>query len=706
MRSESRSCKKLQKSIMLPIIFMILAAALYGQEVKWIQVGPLHNWYLDVGSEPEEGRTGNATGNEQQDGLRWPALYKWQDTMVGKALWIGTTDFNDPVTGETYPYKVVAVGPRSQMIDRQYTFMPEDFKLIGRSNHPLVLVDDIPASDLEFTDRLDDINENLPTDRMILNKVNTSIGITMTRKIYYNSQQYHNQYFIYDYVFKNTGIIDKEGTKVSKKLTGVIFFFQYRYAIGHEAWQLGDYPDEVNWGRNTVNDARNEMPVDPGPPPQWAEDAPPRCLFSWHGKHSALTFDNIGGPFVNTDGHLAAQQFVGVITLHADKEAKDQSDDPYQPTTTMFQGADNALLQYGNGASAQYNQTLMTDRYLAMQAGHPAQGQRHADLVGDGPANEYGNDAGGYVQTQGFGPYDLEPGDSIHIVLAEAVAGISREKGYEVGKTWLEAISGGGSGIYTLPDGSTTSDPDEYKDKWVFTGRDSLFQTFSRAISAYQNNLDTPKPPPPPEFFNVESGGDRIKLTWAKNAEKWPNLKGYNIYRAVNRRDSTDWQLLFTCEKPNLVYEYNDTSAIRGLDYYYYIVSYDDGSTNDIQPGVPLESSLFYTLTSEPAFLRRPAEKGLDNIIVVPNPFDIRAKQFGENAPDRIAFFDLPPVCTIKIYTERGDLIATIEHTDGTGDEFWNSITSSRQVIVSGIYIAHFQTPEGQSATRKIIIIR
>ena len=179
-------------------LFLFLIGPLLAQEVKWIKVGPLHNWYLDAGSEPEEGRTGNATGNEQQDGLRWPALYRWQDTMVGKALWIGTTDYDDPVTGITYPYKVVAVGPRSQMIDRQYTMIPVEMKLIGKYNHPLVLVDELPASDLEYTDRLDEIIENIPTDRMIVNKVHSSIGITMTRKIYYSTQQYHNQYFIYE----------------------------------------------------------------------------------------------------------------------------------------------------------------------------------------------------------------------------------------------------------------------------------------------------------------------------------------------------------------------------------------------------------------------------------------------------------------------------------------------------------------------------
>ena len=69
-------------------------------------------------------------------------------------------------------------------------------------------------------------------------------------------------------------------------------------------------------------------------------------------------------------------------------------------------------------------------------------------------------------------------------------------------------------------------------------------------------------------------------------------------------------------------------------------------------------------------------------------------------------FYNIPGQCTIKIFTERGDLITTIEHTDGSGDEAWNSITDFRQVIVSGLYIAYIETPDGESIHKKFIIIR
>jgi hypothetical protein len=46
------------------------------------------------------------------------------------------------------------------------------------------------------------------------------------------------------------------------------------------------------------------------------------------------------------------------------------------------------------------------------------------------------------------------------------------------------------------------------------------------------------------------------------------------------------------------------------------------------------------------------------------------AMQFS-TTPDKIMFVNLPPVCTIKIYSENGNLVKTILHSDGKSDEQW-----------------------------------
>jgi hypothetical protein len=99
----------------------------------------------------------------------------------------------------------------------------------------------------------------------------------------------------------------------------------------------------------------------------------------------------------------------------------------------------------------------------------------------------------------------------------------------------------------------------------------------------------------------------------------------------------------------------------------------------------------------------------MDSIRVVPNPYNIASnpnllRYVGE--PNQIGFLNIPPICTIKIYTELGQLIKTIQHTNGSGDEYWNLTTSSDQIVVSGVYIVVFQTPQGQTAIKKFVVIR
>ena len=74
---------------------------------------------------------------------------------------------------------------------------------------------------------------------------------------------------------------------------------------------------------------------------------------------------------------------------------------------------------------------------------------------------------------------------------------------------------------------------------------------------------------------------------------------------------------------------------------------------------------------------------------------------------DKLGFLDVPGNCTIKIFTQLGELVETIEHNDGSGDEYWDQTTSSRQVVASGLYIAHItDNDSGETAERKFVIIR
>lgn len=680
------------------------------QEIKWIKIGSLHSWFRSDGGEPEVGRTG--LQSDQQDGLRWPAQYNLQDNIAAKALWIGTSNFTDAdqYGGLSYPFKVVHLGPRGWDLERE--FIPVEFKLVGRYDHPQVFVDGTPGSDLMFLEELDEIDENLISDRMIYNVVNTSLGITMTRRVYAWSQQHHDNYFISEYVFKNTGNVDRdpEIERPNLTLTDVWFFFQFRYAVSREGadWTGLNSP---RWGINAMLSTRGEAKRSDGA--QYPGDYEDylngvagadsiRAQFSWMGRHSAANYDLIGSPDVRGGtGRLGAPQFIGVATLHADLSPSDNADDPQQPKTTTYQQSDDPPTRPND----QFDATRMADEWRWITRGHRL--PRHDEVIGAGFPDQFESTPGGFSNMNGYGPYTLEPGDSIRIVMVEGVNGIRRELCVEFGKQWIQAYNDpSGSYSFTLPNGSTTNDKDIFKNNWIFTGRDSLFQTFGRGRANYVSDFNIPQPPPPPAILEVNSGGDRIELSWSNNAEGWPGFAGYRVYRAVARFDTTYERI---AQLPPGTTTFEDREATRGFNYFYYVTTFDDGSNNNsnLNPRGELESSLFWTRTIEPARLKRPAVSDLDSIRVVPNPYYIRARrQQFPGDPDKLFFYNIPGVCTIKIYTERGDLIRTIEHTDGSGDEGWDSTTDFGQVVVSGVYIAVIQTPDGRQAIRKFVIVR
>jgi len=671
----------------LTIMFLTTFTS-FAQETKWIAVGRLHDWYHSSGCEQEVGRTFLIP--DQQDGLRWPAEYKYQDVKAAKALWIGTTNYSDPLFNNTeFGFKVVHTGPR--FLDEINETMPQEFRLLGRFHNPQVLVDGVPASKLTLMGtglNEEDIVPDLPADRMLLNVVNTSIGITMTRKVYGWGRKKHDNYFILDFVFKNTGIYNNQGSTHNKTLTGVVFYWQYRYAPTREPgpYGTGGYwvPQSSSWGHSTMNDAIFTHPV---------TSELFRCLFTWYGKHSKwggpAGSSSIGAPFhgVSGDGHFGAPHYVGTLVLHADTSPSDPNDDPSQPTTTDVLGSDANITTAGTD---QFSGPRMAEEYEAMTAGHAPITQAQRVLATDEFSDIESQTGGGFSQTHGFGPYTLAPGDSIHIVIAEGVAGLDRQFGREIGEQWKAD-----SGPFIGPEGEELPNQEEFKNAWIYTGEDSLFKTLSLAKVNYESGYNIPYPPPPPAEFTVESGGDRISLSWSDNAESWPGFAGYKIYRAIFTGDTTFTEI-FACGDGTdnaLTNTYDDKAPIRGFDYYYYVTSFDDGNSG---AGMTLESSRFYTQTNEPAYLRRPAGTNLSDIRVVPNPYNIRARdlQYGTSAPDRIMFLNIPPFCTIRIFTERGDLINTLEHSDGSGDEAWNLITSSRQTVVSGVYIGHIEVTQ------------
>ncbi len=377
---------------------------------------------------------------------------------------------------------------------------------------------------------------------------------------------------------------------------------------------------------------------------------------------------------------------------------------------------------------------------------------------------------GGYAPTEALGPYDLEFGDCIGHTVVEGVDGLSYDAGLQIGRVYKRSGGDDDQLIEYDADGDGTIEEKPFnfetvglplyqgegctncpemgsealtKNQWFMTARDSLFKTFFRARDVYEASNDfteypIPEAPYAPVEVQVVGLPDVIDISWTPNPDGGPPIDHWEIYRTsrfthnlldpdgdgnfdVSTRTGGE-QLehgyeLIADDIPFSETSFEDRTAGRGSDYFYYIVGVgepqnaDPYGINGTPGGVPLMSSRYLTQTYLPATLKRPpygTSGTVSDARIVPNPVNLGSDsnvRFSQE--DRVAFFNIPPQATIKIFTEVGELVETIEHTDGSGDEIWNLTTSSRQLLVSGIYIAVIEDLEnGDQSILKFTVIR
>ena len=664
-----------------------------GKTEKWLNVGSFHNWYSSIGGEREEDHPA-CPRFMQLWGWQWPAFYTRQDMQAAKGLWIGTRNYFDPAVNLTFDYKVVHCGPRPQTGGLS-EFFPIEFKHYAKFKPTEVRVDgDItyyPGQEVN----IDIIDPNMPYDQMIYNVVNTQMGMSMKRKIYQFSNPYYDNFHVLEYTFINTGNIDQDTVieRNSGTLEGVYFYFQNRMGFIQETRYIFGTPPQ--YGANTLNDEFGPYPA--------GHNNDMRYSYAWHGYWKEFSeYNNIGGPLWHTDassaegsprinpadtvGRLAIPQFAGTLTLYAQTSTLNNADDINQPSTTGYESSDGDLMY----ASDVFSASQMQQRYQLMIKGHPA--VSHADWITGGdyvnstnPPGDKSINTAGYSYVYGYGPFTIPYGDSIKIIVVEAANGLDRDECIRIGKLFK-------SGSITIAEKNTK----------VLTGRDSLRLTFKRAEDAFKNSWNIPQPPYPPSTFFVTSRGGRIDLEWTPN-NGGPAVTGYEVYRNTNEPidgyASNEYFSKF--EKiaelgPNEV-TYSDTTTRQDITYYYYIVSLGADIPANSALNIPahkLSSNRAYTQTYIGAYRRRPGEPNITNKVrAYPNPYIISATDnwmFGSGSAERnkIAFDNISGECEILIFTEMGELIRTIEHTDGSGSEDWDLRTSSNQLVVSGIYLA------------------
>lgn len=691
---------------------------------KPLAIGDLHMVYTETGGQQEyynQGPNHLELNPEFQDGL-----------LRADALWIGAKNVEGK-DGTEYDSRVVHVGPRTTGFGE---YFPVEFTKTVRYEPPTVTVDGNET--LKEGREYDNVDPNLPSDQMIELKSHTLLGVTLTKRVYAWNQDAHDDYHVQEYILENTGhaSVEENAELEGQTAEDVYLHFQKRYT--HQS--RSSIPGQ-EWGANVMNDVVGDGQED--------YDVDFAAQYTWNGNSPGADMDPLGGPAWNDSpwfledgddqGELTTTQFVGTVKLYA----PESPDKPRQPSMTSHIDADHPLTSGNSAFNEQMEREYRfistaeraTDDYELGDGSHVY--PHHADMAdqdGDfttvtGEGDPKMGKAGGYTSAFSYGPYDLDPGESVRIVIAEGMSGLSKEARVEIGQAFKATANGGDreetdafAPIEFDADNDGTIDPDEEmgKNEWVMTGRDSLFQTFERALANFDaasnangelTNYAIPQAPEPPSEFTVESGVNRINLSWSRQSDP-PG--GFELYRARGRVTG-QYEDNYTYEKiaelDGSVRDYEDEEVTRGAEYFYYIqaVGNENNNSTAMTPtGKPLKSNRYETQTWDPASLKRGPGDSVTDFKIVPNPYNVAADQDVRwDRQDRLGFLNVPGNCTIKIYTEMGELVETIRHEDGSGDEFWDHTTADRQLVASGVYIAVVRDLDtGEVAKKKFVIVR
>jgi hypothetical protein len=198
-------------------------------------------------------------------------------------------------------------------------------------------------------------------------------------------------------------------------------------------------------------------------------------------------------------------------------------------------------------------------------------------------------------------------------------------------------------------------------------------------------------------------------------AQDW-NMGFDDIISHPAYRDSVDLGLVSDTADRYWDYEF-ELSEFASQSVYYAVTAFDVGHPqSNLQP---LESSKLVNATEVwPVDSWDKVEAEGLNVMVYPNPYRIDGKYVdnkyepGGIYGKRIRFVNLPPRCTIRIYSLDGDLIQTLYHEKDENDldattDSWNLISRNSQAVVSGIYLFSVEDKDtGENQVGKFVIMK
>ncbi len=168
-------------------------------------------------------------------------------------------------------------------------------------------------------------------------------------------------------------------------------------------------------------------------------------------------------------------------------------------------------------------------------------------------------------------------------------------------------------------------------------------------------------------------------------------------------------------------YEIMVDSLLPSVEWFISVTAFDFGSPESdlqaLESARSIDAQAAYPLSSAGL-----VESQNLKVFVYPNPYRADAGyrddgfegRMDTDRPDdrvrEIHFANLPPRCTIRIYSLDGDLVRELEHdVDPSNPEsthhIWDMITRNTQMVVSGIYFWTVEADNGETQIGKLVVI-
>jgi hypothetical protein len=121
----------------------------------------------------------------------------------------------------------------------------------------------------------------------------------------------------------------------------------------------------------------------------------------------------------------------------------------------------------------------------------------------------------------------------------------------------------------------------------------------------------------------------------------------------------------------------------------------------------PFTSLLAYQFSTQ-GLSEIPGGTDLSQIKVVPNPLIVNSGLETNPYESKVMFTHLPTVCDIVIYTVAGNRVRTLhyESANGEGFMYWDLLNQQGQNVAYGLYIYVVKTPDGNTNSGKLMVIR